>query len=179
MSQSHCIYCNSDSFGVPCLFSPTNTHVHMGEASKCIYCGSTSVGSGCLYNPYNKIHTRGPEFLNRSNIQAERALILNYITDQITQENSLDYLSPLDRFYKRISYIISHTSEPLMEALSLQETPVYSSVEKSHLIKAYKLKMEIVQILENLREVIKDASLSITPELVEETILDAIISAQE
>lgn len=176
---SHCIYCNSDSFGSPCLFSPTNTHVHMGESHKCIYCGSSSSGSGCVYNPYGKIHIKGPEFLNRSNVQSEKTLILKHLLEQISQKNNLNYSSALDRFYKRLSYILSHTAEPLLDALILHETPTYSITDKKLLIESYQLKNKILSILETLQETLQEANLKLPPELIEETILDAILSSKE
>jgi len=176
--MSKCIYCNSEYYGSPCVFSPTNTHVHFGESDKCIYCGSTSSGSGCSYNPYGKNHIKGPEFLNRSNIQSERALVLNYMINQLVQEN-LNYKSPLDRFYKRTSLLISNISQPLLEALSLQETPVYCQVDKKQLTESFELRQNIIKKLKELNSLVSEANLKLPPELVEESILDAILASNE
>lgn len=176
---SNCIYCNSDSFGSPCLFSPTNTHVHFGLGDRCIYCGGTSQGSGCVYNPYGKIHIKGPEFLNRTDIQTEKALILKYMLLKLNENFNNSYKSPLDRFYKRITYLISKTSEPFLEALNLSESSVINSTDKQQLLNAYKFQTETVKILSQLKALIKEAGLNMPPEIVEESLLNAILSDNE
>lgn len=179
MCKTQCIYCQSDTYGTPCVFSPTNTHVHFGSSDKCIYCGSNSVGSGCSYNPYGNIHVKGPDFLNRSNIQTEKTLLLTYIFEQLIFENSYFPKSSLDRFWHRMSCIISNVSEPLLEALSLQETPIYATINKKQLIEAHEFKIKILNHLKILKEEIKTANLTLPSEIVEESILDAILSCNE
>ena len=178
MSDSHCIYCNSTTFGKPCLFSPTNTHVHM-SSDRCIYCNSPSSGSGCVYNPYSNIHIKGPEFLNRSNIQSEKTVLLKHMLNNVNLDVNESYKSPLDRLYKRLSYLIAHTSEPLLETLSLQETPNFSSLPKEQMLETFHLKNKIIQHLKELKNTLLEASYKLPPELVEETILDAILVKDE
>ena len=91
MSRSTCIYCQSEYYGHNCLFSPNKVHVHMSP-DKCIYCGMNMSGTGCLYNLYGNIHVRGPEFLNRSNIQTEKTIILNYMLENLEINNHIQNL---------------------------------------------------------------------------------------
>lgn len=180
MANTQCIYCSSSSYGKPCLFSPTDTHVHMDEPGKCIYCGSQQQGSGCVYNPYGSMHVKGPEFLNRSLIKTENALVLKYLFNKIKPSLIKEgYLSPLDRLYKRLGNIILNISQPLLEALSLQETPVYSRISKEDLIKTLEYKNKFKEIFVSLNKVVQEASLNIPPELVEEALSDAIMSQDE
>ena len=90
MADTSCIYCGSSTYGKPCLYSPTDTHVHMDEPGKCIYCGSPYQGSGCMYNPYGNVHIKGPEFLNSAAIKTEKAAIMTYlfnVASKLLQEN--------------------------------------------------------------------------------------------
>ena len=175
--KSECIYCGSESYGKGCMFSPTQTHVHTDNPGKCIYCASESRGSGCMCNPYGNSHVKGAEFLNRSAIQTEKATILTYILNtasSLLQENTM-YKSPLDRFYKRIASIIASVSEPLLEALCLQETPTYKDLSKKQLIETFEFKKKFKKELEVFTDVIADASLKLPPEIVEKILMDAIL----
>jgi hypothetical protein len=175
-----CIYCGSNVYGRPCLFSPTNTHVIMDDPGKCIYCGSPYLGGGCLFNPYGKMHVRGPEFLNRSSVLAEKAILLKYMLDKMQNSKHLNetanYKSPLDRFYRQIIKIVSSISEPLLEALNLREIPTHVKLSKENIIKSYQYKQKFKKELDNLNKVIQEAHLEMPPELVEESLLYAIIN---
>lgn len=171
-----CIYCSSTSHGRPCLFSPTNTHVHMGDSEKCIYCGSKYLGSGCMFNPYSKFHVRGPEFLSKVREQVEKTTVLNYLLENLNMENDLNYKSSLDRFYKRIVSIVSTLGQPLLEALHLSEKPTYDKLSKSQMIKTVEYKQIISEHLRKLNKTLFDANTELPRELVEEIIVDAIIS---
>jgi hypothetical protein len=178
MADTSCIYCGSPSYGKHCLYSPTDTHVHMDEPGKCIYCGSPYVGGGCLYNPYGNIHVKGPEFLNRSAVQTEKAAVLTYIfnvASSLIKENE-QYRSPLDRLYKRMVSIIASITEPLLETFSLQETPSYGKLSKKELIETVSVKNNLIKDLENLSKTIQEASLKLPQEIVEKTLVDAIMS---
>jgi hypothetical protein len=107
----------------------------MDIPQKCIYCGSQQLGAGCVWNPYGSQHIRGPEFLNRSAVQTEKASLLTYffnIASKIVEENT-KYTSPLDRLYKRMSGMIASVAEPLLEAFCLQQTPDYGNLSKKDL----------------------------------------------
>jgi hypothetical protein len=153
----------------------------MDDPNKCIYCGSPYVGSGCLYNPYGKVHVRGPEFLNRSSVLAEKASVLKYMLNKIENKELLPeqtvYKSPLDRFYKKITNIVTLISEPLLEALKIRELPSHVKLSKENLISSYKYKQKFKNILEQLSETITEANLSLPPELVEESLIHAIINS--
>lgn len=171
-----CIYCGSTSHGRPCLFSPTNTHVHMGDPEKCIYCGSKYLGSGCMFNPYSKFHVRGPEFLSKVKEQVEKTTILNYLLENLKLENDHNYKSPLDRFYKRIVSIVSSLGQPLLEALHLSEKPTYDKLSKTQMIKTIEYKQKISEQLRTLNTILFNANIELPRESVEEIIVDAIIS---
>ena len=175
MYKSHCIYCESEYFGLGCLYSPTHTHVHMSPTG-CMYCGNTSLGGGCIYNPYGSIHVRGPEFLNKTSTQAESTVLLNYLISKIKEPTTKEgYKSPLDRFYKRLVGIISHSSEPLLETLILQESSNIKEKTKENFLESYNFKKNLQVKLEQVEDLIKEASLILPPEMVEEAIIDAII----
>jgi len=177
MADTSCIYCGSSTYGKPCLYSPTDTHVHMDEPSKCIYCGSPYQGSGCLYNPYGPVHVRGPEFLNSAAVKTEKASILTYIfnvASKMLVENTL-YKSPLDRVYKRAAGIIASITEPLLEAFSLQETPTYGKLSKQELIKTVEYKQKFSKKLTEFSKIVTEASLELPQEIVEKALVDAIM----
>ena len=176
-NQTSCIYCGSSTYGKPCLYSPTDTHVHMDEPGKCIYCGSPYQGTGCLYNPYSNVHIKGPEFLSASAIKTEKASILTYIfsvASKMLTENTL-YKSPLDRVYKRTASIIASITEPLLEAFSLQETPTYGKLSKQELIKTVEYKQKFSKQLKEFSKLVTEASLDLPQEIVEKALVDAIM----
>jgi lambda repressor-like predicted transcriptional regulator len=153
----------------------------MDEPNKCIYCGSPYVGGGCLFNPYGKMHVRGPEFLNRSSVVAEKALLLKYMLDKVSEKEQLvehqTYKSPLDRFYKKMVNIIASITEPLFEAFNLRELPTHTKLSKENLIKSYQFKQKFKSKLEELSKLVAEANLQLPPELVEESLIYAIINS--
>lgn len=177
--MGHCIYCNSTTYGRPCIFSPTNTHVHFDDPQKCIYCGSKMLGGGCLFNPFGKNHVRGPEYLANVKEQTEKSAILSYLYENLIKDDAERPLTPLSRFYKRLMGILTSASQPLLEALSLQSKPSFSDLRKEDHLKVFELKKKLVFQYQQLQETIKQAGLSIPQEIVEETLLDAIITASE
>lgn len=177
--MGHCIYCNSTTYGKPCLFSPTNTHVHFDDPHKCIYCGSRSLGGGCLFNPFGKVHIRGPEYLANVKEQTEKSAILSYLYENLLRDEPQRPLTPLSRFYKRLLGIITNASQPLLEALSLQSKPNLSNLTKEDHLKAYDLKNKLTYQYQELLETLKHANLSLPQEVVEEIVVDAIMSASE
>ena len=169
MADTSCIYCGSSTYGKPCLYSPTDTHVHMDEPGKCIYCGSPYQGSGCMYNPYGNVHIKGPEFLNSAAIKTEKAAIMTYlfnVASKLLQENTL-YKSPLDRVYKRTAAIIA--------SICLQETPSYGKLSKEELIKTVGFKKKFKTLLNEFSKTVTEASLELPQEIVEKTLVDAIM----
>ena len=177
--MSHCIYCNSTVYGRPCIFSPTNTHVHFDAPGKCIYCGSKVLGGGCMWNPIGKMHVRGPDLMLNVKEQTEKSVILNYIYENISSVEKDRPLSPLSRFYKRLFGIISSASQPLLEALSLQTKPTYANLSKEYNIKAFEIRERLLEQYKEISETIKQANLTFPQEIVEEVILDCILTASE
>jgi hypothetical protein len=125
------------------------------------------------------MHIKGPEFLNRTDLQSEKALVLKYMLTKLNEKFNNSYKSPLDRFYKRVTHLISGTSEPFLEALNLSESSVINTTDKQQLLNAYKLQSETVKILAQLKSLIKEANLTLPPEMVEESLLNAILSNNE
>jgi len=177
--SSHCIYCNSTTYGRPCLFSPTKTHVHFDAPNKCIYCGSRSLGTGCLWNPIGKIHIRGPEFLANVKEQTEKSVILKYLYENLTKMQNLPYITPLSRFYKRLCGIVSNAGEPLLEAFNLQSKPSMANLTKEQNIKAFEIKERLQEQYVQLIDTVKHANMSLPQEIVENILIDAIISGNE
>lgn len=177
--MSHCIYCNSTVHGRPCIFSPTNTHVHFDSPGKCIYCGSKMQGSGCIFNPFGKNHVRAPEFLAGVKEQTEKSTILKYLYEQVNKLQHSPYMSPLNRFYKRLYEIVCTSGQPLLEALQLQSKPTYSNLDKKQNLYAHELKERLSTQYKQIYETIKHANLSLPQEIVEEILVDAIMLVDE
>lgn len=174
-----CIYCDSKSYGRPCLFSPTNTHVHMDEPNRCIYCGSKYLGSGCLFNPYGKMHIRGPEFLNRVQEQTQKSTVLKYLYETVRGLTDIKFLSPLGRFYKRLSGIIANSGEPLLESFELQNKPSLQKLQKEQFVHAMELKERLSEQYKDIVNTVKMANLALPQEIVEEILIDAIMNSDE
>jgi hypothetical protein len=174
-----CIYCNSKYYGKGCLFSPTNTHVHMDAMDRCIYCGSKYVGGGCLFNPYGKQHIKGPEFLNRVHEQVKNSTILSFLYEKVKGINKNNFLTPLNRFYSRLSTIIANNSSHLLETFELQTKPSYKNITKEQFLKTNEVKKRLTEQFLDISKTIKHANLFLPEELVEEILVDAIISSNE
>ena len=159
-----CMYCGSKSYGKGCIFSPTNTHVHMDNTNSCIYCGSKYVGSGCMFNPYGKIHIKSPEFVNR-------------VHEQVKKGSLNKYLTPLSRFYKRLSEMISSSGTFLLETFELQNKPSFTNLNKDQYILATELKKRISTHYNDINETLKIANANLPEEVVEKVLTDAIIMA--
>ena len=172
-----CIYCDSKSYGKGCIFSPTNTHVHMDNHNKCIYCSSKYVGSGCLYNPYSKNHVKSPEFLNRIQEQIKKSSVLAYLYEKVKSLSQTTTLSPLNRFYKRLSEIISNSGQPLLEAFELQNKPTFDNISKQQFMEAINIKNKLVEQYSDINKTITKANLFLPSEIVEEILIDAIIDS--
>jgi hypothetical protein len=177
--MAHCIYCNSTSYGKPCLFSPSKSHVHFDSPEKCIYCGSRVLGGGCLLNPFGKTHIRGPEYLLTVKEQCNKSLILTYLYEKLNKINKNVFLTPLNRFYQRLYQIISSTSQPLLEAFNIQTKPTYTNLSKKQNILVFELKEKIKKNKNELFAILKEANTQLPEELVEEMLIDVIISSDE
>ena len=174
-----CIYCNSKSYGKPCLFSSSNTHVHFDEPNKCIYCGSKMIGGGCFYNPNGKNHVKSPDFLCNVREQVKNSSILSYLYENLSNIEYKEHLTPLNRFYKRLSGIISSAGQTILETFSLQSKPNLSELPKTDFLKAMEYKKKISFQLKGLNETLKYANLDLPQEIVEDILVDAIISNNE
>lgn len=172
-----CMYCGSKSYGKGCIFSPTNTHVHMDNTNSCIYCGSKYVGSGCMFNPYGKIHIKSPEFLNRVHEQVKDSMILNYLYEKVKKGSLNKYLTPLSRFYKRLSEMISSSGTFLLETFELQNKPSFTNLNKDQYILATELKKRISTHYNDINETLKIANANLPEEVVEKVLTDAIMIA--
>jgi len=145
-----------------------------------MYCGTDAVGSGCVYNPYNKNHISGGEFLNRGNVQTEKAVVLNYFFNKLKKKPLMEtYKSPLDRLYNRVASILYSIAEPLLEALSLQETSIYSKLSKQDLINAHDYKMKFALQFKEFNKIVEEAYKNLPPEIVEESLAEAIMLDNE
>jgi len=134
-----------------------------------------------VYNPYGKIHVSAPDFLNRSNLKSENAVLLHYFLKRTTTIEVLgeNYKSPLDRFYKRLKGIVLNLSLPLLEALFLTETHLYKSLSKQQIVESVEFKGRFKNILRDLSSLIREAEEKLPPEMVEETLLNAILDKDE
>lgn len=178
MKITKCVYCNSQQFGNSCTLSPKKVHMHLENLNNCIYCGIDQIEGKCFLNPHHKHHISGSAFLEHCKNQSNSALILKYIFNRCEIINEF-YISPLDRLYKRMAGIIASITEPLLEALSLQETPIYSKLTKEQLIKAVDFKFKYKKQIQEFVNLTKEANKLLPPEIVEECITDAILSNNE
>jgi hypothetical protein len=137
------------------------------------------LGSGCPFNPFGKVHVRGPEFLLGVKEHTEKSAILNYLYENITKEQEMTHTTPLNRFYKRLCCIISNAGQPLLEAFNLQSKPKYADLSKEQMIKAFELKERLKIQYKELNETLKYANLTLPQEIVEEVLIDAIISTDD
>jgi uncharacterized protein YjgD (DUF1641 family) len=149
----------------------------MDNHDRCIYCSSKYVGSGCLYNPYGKTHVKSPEFLNRIQEQIKKSSVLAYLYEKLKTLTNVKTLSPLNRFYKRLSEIISNSGQPLLEAFELQHKPTFDSISKQQFMEAINVKNKLVEQYSEINETIKKANLFLPSEIVEEILIDAIIDS--
>ena len=175
--DSHCIYCNSKYYGRPCLYSPTKTHVHFDAPNKCIFCGSKVIGTGCPFNPYGKVHVRGPEFLAGVKESVEKSVILTYLFESISRVSENTVLTPLNRFFNRLAGIIASAGQPLLEALQLQESKSYASLTKEQNITAFEIKERMQEQYKQISDSMKFAHTALPKEIVEQILVDVIISA--
>jgi actin-like ATPase involved in cell morphogenesis len=111
--------------------------------------------------------------------QTEKSTILNYIYENISKDDPSRPLSPLSRFYKRLYGIVSSASQPLLEALNLQCKPTYVNLPKEYNIKAFEIRERLVEQYRQLSETVKHANLALPQEIVEEILVDAIMSVGE
>jgi len=177
-NKTECIYCGSTSFGKTCYLSPNKVHVHTGDPTVCIYCGSKARGTGCYYNPYGKVHVRGPEFLNRFTEQAEKSVLLKYVLEKFTKNNEKPSNSFLDNFYSKVCSMITNLSQPLMESFFLMEKPTYKNLDKEQMVIAIESKKLVSEKLSEIKDILSEINLVLPTEIVEEIIVDAIISSK-
>jgi hypothetical protein len=137
------------------------------------------IGSGCPYNPYGKIHIRGPEFLATVKEQVEKSTILSYLYENISKLTDDHVKTPLNRFYKRLAGIIANSGEPLLEALQLQQTASYTNLTKEQNLFAFDLKERLKHQFKELNESVKHANTGLPKEVVEQILLDVIISDKD
>lgn len=194
---SRCMYCGSTSYGSGCIFASHKTHIHVDDPTKCIYCGMLAYGSGCIYNPYNKTHVHGMDVGQTIREQVRKTVELTYITDRLFENiteseafklNLVDknfnlrrvpktpyehnLVSPLSRLLGRIKKYLPETNI-VVESLKLLSSSKSESVEdfKNKL----DLKTEAIQIIKDLKHLIKEKSNILSPELIESALEEAIL----
>ena len=176
-SKTHCMYCNSSSYGRPCIYSPTKVHVHMGDSTKCIYCGSKYRGSGCIYNPYNKFHTMGVDYSGQIKEQVSKSVVCSYLLNKMTDDVVEESVSsPLNRFYHRVASLLSHTGQPFTDALCLDDRNIKAQLTKEQVIEAFELKKLLESKLAEIHEILSKVNQSLPVEVVEESLIEAILT---
>lgn len=174
-----CVYCGSNGYGKPCVYSPTNTHAHCDEAGKCIYCGSKSLGFGCPNNPYGKVHIRPAAFFLQVKEQVQKSAVLTQLFERFSINPEKGYKSPLDRLYKRLAGTIAELSEPFLEAFSLQEMPILEKLEPEQQEITTQISQRLDEQISDLRKTLKYANLSLPTEIVENLLISATLKADE
>jgi hypothetical protein len=155
-------------------------HVHFDAPNKCIYCGSKVLGGGCIFNPFGKNHVRGPEFLANVKEQTKNSTILSYLYESIlNSDKSNAPMTPLNRFFRRLAGIVGTLGQPLLESFQYQSKPTFSQIPKEQTILAFEIKERLEEQYKQINETIKHANLSLPQEIVEDIMVDAIISFSE
>jgi len=173
------MYCASSSYGQPCIYSPTNTHVHADEPNKCIYCGSTSYGSGCAYNPYSNYHVRGGTIFMQIQEQVKKSAVMTHMLEMLQQKNDKKYKSPLDRMYKRLSEMVLRLSEPLLEAFAISQTPIIEGKDANQTEEIENIKDRLVEEFKDIRATLKYANAALPVEIVEKILISAILDSDD
>jgi hypothetical protein len=196
---SRCMYCGSTSYGSGCIFASHKTHIHVDDPTKCIYCGMLAYGSGCIYNPYNKTHVHGMDVGQTIKEQVKKTIELTYITEKLFEDiteseayklNLVDknfnlrrapntpyehnLVSPLSRFINRIKKFLPD-SNIVVESLKLFSSAKNESVDDFK--NKVELKSEAINIIKNLKSLLKEKSKVLSPELIETTLEEAILEA--
>jgi len=167
-----CVYCNSRSYGRPCIYSPTNVHMHLNNGGKCVYCGSSSSGNRCIYNPYSKYHIMGTNYLSGLKESVEKTIILKYLVEKIVNSETVVY-SPLGRFYFRLWESIKNFSEPLLETFKLS-TSLINHKENTDMSQVIEFKRKLSKDVKSLHETLGEFK-DISSEDMERAIIDVIL----
>lgn len=87
--ESKCMYCDSPSYGMGCVYSPNTIHVHVDDPKRCVWCGTTAVGKGCVYNPFSDTHQKGivynPVMIEAMENGITQGLIMRKLSQPITE----------------------------------------------------------------------------------------------
>jgi len=83
--HSSCVYCNQQTYGTGCPYSPHRVHVHIDDPKRCIYCGQQLFGQGCPYNPTSRIHVHGVEFNQMIKESIEKTLTTQLFIQRLTE----------------------------------------------------------------------------------------------
>jgi hypothetical protein len=108
----------------------------------------------------------------------EKSVVLNYLFENLNIKDN-DYVSPLNRFYKRMCGIIASASQSLMEALSIHTRPTFANLSKEQHLKVFEIKKRLSVQYKEINETVKMANLSLPQEIVEEVLIDAILDSGE
>ena len=175
-SKTHCMYCNSTSYGRPCIYSPTKTHVHMNLSNQCMYCGSKYKGTGCIYNPYGKVHVMGVDYSGQIKEQVGKSVVCSYLLNKMTDDVVEESVSsPLNRFYHRVASLLSHTGQPFTDALCLDDRNIKAQLTKEQVIEAFELKKLLESKFKEIEEILYKSNQSIPSEVVEESLIEAVL----
>jgi hypothetical protein len=194
---SRCMYCGSTSYGSGCIFSSHKAHIHVDDPTKCIYCGMMAYGSGCIYNPYNKTHVHGMDIGQTVKEQVNKTVELCYITERLFEDiteseayklNLVDknfnlrrtpntpyeynLVSPLSKLINRIKKFLPD-SNIVVESLKLFSSSKKESVEDYK--NKIEFKSEARSIIKNLKNLLKEKSKVLSPELIETALEEAIL----
>ena len=99
--------------------------------------------------------------------------------ENLNNQDDQSYNSPLKRFYKRVCNIISTVSQPLLESLNLQSKPSFAKLTKEQHITAFQIKDRLSEEYSKISETLRHANLSLPQEIIEEILVDVIISADK
>ena len=170
-----CIYCGSGAYGKPCVYSPTATHCHCDDPTKCIYCSSKAIGLGCVYNPYGKMHIRPAAFFIQVKENLQKSVVLTYLLERLETLSTAHYISPLDRFYKKLGPAIQNATEPFLEALKLQETPILENIQQEQKETVCEITKRLTEQVSDIRKTLKFANTALPSEIVEQILLKAVL----
>jgi len=75
--------------------------------------------------------------------------------------------------------ILANAGQPLLEALELQHTPTYEKLSREQNVLAFELKERLKKQYKDINESVKYANTALPQEIVENILLDVIISNRD
>jgi hypothetical protein len=180
--ESHCIFCNSKSYGKNCPWShfKNKVHLHTGDTSKCSFCGSpTKIGPGCPHSPTG-YHMGGANFFNSL---TQESFIMAYVMKRLStpiheteaffrgfvdangnllkkpetiEEQS--YYTPIDAYIFKLKSLLGSKKDLLNHQIFLEKVVQNANNSNEMYQKELELKSKMDLIINRFKELSTEAS---------------------